>query len=226
MLVTSASSSTSQLPAQGITHAWRNHNTPTLPRRADASVCKEKLENERPQNFKTLRRSQKSSFLLSTPDFHPSAGKTDFAPIVRVDSPTQASAPAHSPQTKLYFFNLKKKKTCKVQMGVFHWDGGSAAPPRTIHPSLPAAGSLQNTPKAFYSGRKGGACLGSLQSIVKRQIIDNYPQKSIREAEADTRHQSHPSWAPAQAASQIHRWDTVCKRRVTSEATPTLKITF
>lgn len=39
-------------------------------------------------------------------------------------------------------------------------------------------------------------CLGSLQSIVKRQIIDNYAQKYIREAEAVTRRQSHPSPAP------------------------------
>lgn len=81
---------------------------------------------------------------------------------------------------------------------MFHWDRGSAfseTPPHS-HPSFHAAGNLQNTPKAFYSGRKGGVCLGSLQSIVKRQIIDNYAQKYIREAEAVTRRQSHPSPAP------------------------------
>lgn len=81
---------------------------------------------------------------------------------------------------------------------MFHWDKGSASSetPPIATPSSCAKEILQNTPKAFYSGRKGSACLGSLQSIVKRQIIDNYAQKYIREAKAVARHRSHPSPAP------------------------------
>lgn len=47
-------------------------------------------------------------FLVSKPDFHSSAVNTDFVPIRRAVSSASASAPARSPQTELYFFNLKK----------------------------------------------------------------------------------------------------------------------
>ena len=169
-------------------------------------------------------------FFISRPDFHSSAMNIDFAPIRR------AVSPAHSPQTKLYFFNLKKTllQSAKSRRGCF--TGTQAQPPPkhppTATPRSPAAGSLQNTPKAFYSGRKGGACLGSLQSIIKRQIIDNYPWKYIREAEAVARRPSHPSLAPCNSPGYL------LKLRANSQmgyglpaagyirSYPTFKITF
>lgn len=85
--------------------------------------------------------------------------------------------------------------------------------------------------RPFMAGRKGRSCLGSLQSIVKRKIIDNYPQKYIREAEAVTRRQSHPSLAPCSSrvvSKTVSKFqcNTVCKQQVSPAATPPSKSPF
>lgn len=108
------------------------------------------------------------------------------------------------------------------------------APSQMPSPSHPLLSHCRKPPipqRPFTVGRKGGSCLGSLQSIIKRQIIDNYPRKYIKEAEAVTRHQSHPSLAPCSSrvvskTMSKFRWNTVCKQQVSPAATPPSKSPF
>lgn len=116
---------------------------------------------------------------------------------------------------------------------MFPWDRDLSASqmPSPSHSLLSHGRKPPILQRPFTLGRKGRSCLRSLQSIVKRKIIDNYPQKYIRGAEAVIRCQSHPSLAPCssrEVSKTISKFqcDTVCKQQVSPAATPPLKSPF
>lgn len=105
---------------------------------------------------------------------------------------------------------------------MFPWDRDLAPSqvPSPIHPLLSHCRKPPIPQRPFTVRRKGSSYLGSLQSIVKRKIIDNYPQKYIREAEAVTKCQSHPcSSITVSKTMSRFQWDTVWKQQVSPAAT-------